>query len=96
MYRAFKDRPLIWNLLISRASDRAFSLEAVRCSFLECCRVVWCDYLHCFWSALREKREIVEEMTRQRVDCIRFPGSAKPLPRYFCVNVADTLSLETE
>ena len=40
--------------------------------------------------------EIMEEMTRQRVDWVRLPGFAKALSRHFCVKVADTLSLETE
>ena len=35
-------------------------------------------------------------MNRQRVDCLRLPGFAKPLSRHFCEKVADTLSLETE
>ena len=36
------------------------------------------------------------EMNRQRVDCLRLPGFAKPLSRHICEKVADTLSLETE
>ena len=63
MHRAFKDRALMEPFDIV-ASDRVFSLEAVRCSFFECCLVVWCDYLHCFFTALREKRKILEGMTR--------------------------------
>ena len=35
-------------------------------------------------------------MNRQRVDCLRLPGFAKPLSRHICEKVADTLSLETE
>ena len=36
----------------------------------------------------------MEEITRQRVDCLRLPSFAKPLSRHFCVKVAFTLSLE--
>ena len=40
--------------------------------------------------------EIMEEVTRQRVDCLRLPVFAKLLSRHFFVKVADTLSLEIE
>ena len=40
--------------------------------------------------------EIMEEMTRQRVDCLRLPVFAKLLSRHFSVKVADTLSLEID
>ena len=39
--------------------------------------------------------EIMEEVTRQRVDCLRLPVFAKLL-RHFSVKVANTLSLEIE
>ena len=40
--------------------------------------------------------EIMEEMTRQRVDCLRLPVFAKPRSQHFSVKVADTLSLEID
>ena len=52
-----------------------------------------------FLSAVREKREIMkimEEVTRQRVDCFLLPVFAKLLSRHFSVKVANTLSLEIE
>ena len=51
-----------------------------------------------FWVRCQKNgiMEIMEEMTRQRVDWVRLPGFAKALSRHFCVKVADTLSLETE
>ena len=55
MHRAFKDRPLMEPFDIARIRLCLFPRGSVRCSFFECCRVVWCDYLHCVLSALREK-----------------------------------------